>query len=164
MEGLGINGTMLLAQLINFGVIFFLLVWLLKKPIERVLRERSERIEQSLKDATEIKERLAKVEEESATLLSQARAQADELIAKGQQIAAEVQQKAELVARREASLIVEQARASSQLEQSRIISDLSEKLKETVRSSLARSFTELSVDDQRRAADRAISELISKTR
>ncbi len=164
MEGLGINGTMLLAQLINFGVIFFLLVWLLKKPIERVLQERSERIEQSLKDAAEIKERLAKVEEESATVLAQARAQADELIAKSQQVAAEVQQKAETVARQEATAIVEQARAANRQEQSRIITELSDQLRETVRASLAQSFTELSAEEQRRAADKAIAELISKSR
>ncbi len=164
MEGLGINGTMLLAQLINFGVIFFLLVWLLKKPIERVLRERSERIEQSLKDAAEIKERLAKVEEESAAVMAQARSQADELIAKSQQVAAEVQQKAETVARQEATQIVEQARAANRQEQAKLLSDLSDQLKETVRASLAQSFSELSVEDQRRAADRAISELINKTR
>jgi F-type H+-transporting ATPase subunit b len=162
MEGLGINAQLLLAQLINFGLIFWLLVWLLRKPLEKILRERSELIEKSVKEAQEITQRLKSVDEEKASIMAAARTQADELIEKGQQISADVQKKATETARVQADEIIAQAHLTTEKEKERLMQDLAEEIRQTVRTSLEQSFTELSADEQRRAADAAIAELLKR--
>jgi len=63
----GINPLLLLAQVVNFAVLLFILKRFLYKPILKVLEERKKRIEESLKNAEEIEKRLvetAELEEE----------------------------------------------------------------------------------------------------
>ena len=48
MEGLGIDWRMLLAQFINFGLLFGLLYLVAYKPIMRILDERSRKIKESM--------------------------------------------------------------------------------------------------------------------
>lgn len=162
MEGLGINLSLFLAQLINFGVIFFLLVWLLKKPLAKMLRDRTEMIAKSVKEAGEIEQRLKKVEEEKAAVLKIAREQADELVTKGQALATAAQKQAADAARAQAAEIVAQAHVATDKEKARLLADLSDEIRATVKTSLEHSFKELSAEEQQKAADAAIKELISK--
>lgn len=162
MEGLGINLSLFLAQLINFGVIFFLLVWLLKKPLSKLLRDRTEMIAKSVKEAAEIEARLKKVEDEKAAVLKTARQQADELVTKGQQLATAAQKQAADNAREQAAEIVAQAHVTTDKEKARLMADLADEIRQTVKRSLEHSFKELSAEEQQKAADAAIRELTQK--
>jgi len=56
MGAIGIDWQVLLAQLINFGILFGLLFFLLYKPMRRTFDERSNRIRESMEQAEQIKE------------------------------------------------------------------------------------------------------------
>ena len=64
MEKLGINFGLLIAQLVNVILIVWLLTMLLYKPVLNMLNERTRRIQESLKDAEQVKEQLARANQD----------------------------------------------------------------------------------------------------
>ena len=61
MEKLGINFGLLIAQLFNVVLIVWLLSMFLYRPILNMLNERTRRIQDSLKEAEQVKEQLARL-------------------------------------------------------------------------------------------------------
>ncbi|MBI2594370.1 F0F1 ATP synthase subunit B, partial [Candidatus Curtissbacteria bacterium] len=76
----GIQPTLLLAQIVNFVIILFLLKRFFYKPISRVLEDRKKKIEESLKNAQLIEEKLAQTEKKSVQILDEARNNAQNII------------------------------------------------------------------------------------
>ncbi len=66
----------MLAQLVNFIIVFVVLWRFALKPLMKNMSERSATIEQSLKDAEAIDQKLKKTEEDARQHISEARAQA----------------------------------------------------------------------------------------
>ncbi len=92
---MGVDWKLLLAQGVNFAILFFVLKHFAYKPMLEFLTKRSERIEQGLKDADTAKEKLVQVNEEEKKILKLAREEAKALIAEAEQDAKERAQKRE---------------------------------------------------------------------
>jgi F-type H+-transporting ATPase subunit b len=103
MEALGIDLKLLLAQIVNFIVLFLLLSKFLYKPITKILDERKEKIAQGIKDA-----------EASATKLAEAETDAEKITEKAYKEANEILKSARDEANQEASAIVKKASTSAQ--------------------------------------------------
>ncbi len=88
LSHLGIDWKLLLAQVVNFAILFFVLKKFAYKPILGILRKRSDDIEEGLRASEESKERLSKtkiIEEErilAADKKALAMVQAAEITAK----------------------------------------------------------------------------------
>ena len=80
LTNFGIQPTQLLAQIVNFVIILFVLKRFFYKPIGKVLEDRKRRIEESLKNAQLIEEKLAKTEQNSQKILEEARNNAQIII------------------------------------------------------------------------------------
>lgn len=78
---LGIDGKLLLAQAINFAVLFWVLRRFAYQPMLDFLEKRAIRIEQGLKDAEAAKAKLGEMEEKEKSVLLQARTEAKNIIA-----------------------------------------------------------------------------------
>jgi F-type H+-transporting ATPase subunit b len=106
---LGIDWTLLVAQLINFTILMVLLTYFVYKPILRLLDDRRERVRKSMEDAKKIEnqkreidqfrvEQLRKVDEECGKFLETAKTQAEavkkEILAGAEKEAAQVLSKA----------------------------------------------------------------------
>lgn len=61
MEGLGINWKILIGQLVNFAVLFFLLKKFVFKKFSDTLRKRTEKIEDGLNRAQEAEKKLSEI-------------------------------------------------------------------------------------------------------
>ncbi|MBI4449455.1 F0F1 ATP synthase subunit B [Candidatus Uhrbacteria bacterium] len=72
LHKLGIDWRLLLAQLVNFLILFFLLKKLLYKPVLDLLERRRVLIAEGLRDAERSKERLAGIEGERKQVFEQA--------------------------------------------------------------------------------------------
>lgn len=120
MEKLGINYSLLVAQI--FNVIF--LVWMLSKflytPILNLLKERTQRIEDGLKEADKVREQMASQRKENEVEQTKARQEAAAMMAQAQDRARV--QEAEIVnqARHEAERIKAEARANAETELDRM--------------------------------------------
>jgi F-type H+-transporting ATPase subunit b len=80
IAALGIDTPFLIAQVVNFLILFFLLRWVLYRPILDILAKRRTTIEEGLKAAEEAERRAASTQEETAKLLSEARAEASSIV------------------------------------------------------------------------------------
>ena len=76
----GIDGKLLIAQLINFGVLFVGLTYLLYKPVMKTLDERRAKVAQGVLDAQAASEKLATAGEEAGTIVKQASTEAEGIV------------------------------------------------------------------------------------
>lgn len=109
-ESFGIQPTLLVAQIVNFLIILFLLKKFFLGPILKVLEDRRKRIEESLKNADLVEERLQKTEEKSTEVIAQAQKNAQELISQAKQEAERIGSEAQAEARKRAEEIIAAAR------------------------------------------------------
>lgn len=77
---LGVDGKLLLAQAVNFAVLFWVLRRFAYKPMLDFLEKRTVRIEQGLKDAEAAKEKLSAMEVKEKAVLADARKEAQAII------------------------------------------------------------------------------------
>lgn len=71
---------LLAAQLVNFAIVFSVLYFFAFKPLVKVMAERTEKIDKSLKDADAIEKRLALTEKEREDIIAAAKKQANLII------------------------------------------------------------------------------------
>src|SRR3989304_2560199 len=81
---LGLNAPSLIAQLINFAILFLVLGWAFKRFLFPLLDERRRRIQEGLDASEEAKRRLSETEKEGAGELDKARQGGPALIGQGQ--------------------------------------------------------------------------------
>ena len=82
---LGIDWKLLIAQGVNFAILFFVLKRYAYKPMLDFLASRTERIEQGIKDADSAKEKLVSVVAEEQAILSRARSEAKQMLVEAEQ-------------------------------------------------------------------------------
>lgn len=80
MQKLGIDWRLLLAQLVNFLILFFLLKKLLYKPVLDLLEQRRRKIAEGMRDADAAKERLVGIELERKQILHQTDAERQRML------------------------------------------------------------------------------------
>ncbi|MCQ3930555.1 MAG: ATP synthase F0 subunit B [Chloroflexi bacterium] len=124
MDALGINIGFLIAQIINFGVIFFLLrkfVW--GKLLDTIDQRRAD-IEKGLEDARIAAEARANAEKEAENIKAAARAEAQKIVAdargRGEEAGNDVLAKANT----DAEAIRSEARIKAEEERSQLLSDM----------------------------------------
>lgn len=81
LAALGLNTTSLIFQLVNFGILYFVLTKYAFPAILGLLKKRRETIEAGIADAAAAKEARESAEAERAKVLAEARKQASELVA-----------------------------------------------------------------------------------
>ncbi len=132
MEKLGINWGLLIAQLFNVVLLVWLLTMFLYRPVLNMLNERTRRVQESLKDAEQVKEQLARANQDYDAKLAQARQEAAAILAQAQDRAK--LQEAEIVAqaRQEADRIRADAREQAMQERDQLLRDLKNQMAELV--------------------------------
>ena len=110
LDKLGIDWKLLLAQLVNFGIVLLVLYKFLYKPLLKFLDQRSERIAKSLLEAKRIEESLLQLEVTKAETLAESRRQAQELL-KQAEVQAQTQRQETLIrVKAEAEKVIAEAR------------------------------------------------------
>ncbi|HEX73717.1 MAG TPA: F0F1 ATP synthase subunit B [Dehalococcoidia bacterium] len=124
LASLGINLPTLLAQVINFAVLFGLLYLVAYKPLMRMLDERSKKVKDSMEQTEYIKEQAARAEEEVKKRLETASKEGQEVIDRAVRTGGEVRQKAEQEARQDTESLITRARMEIQRERDEAIDEL----------------------------------------
>ena len=124
LSALGVDLPVIIAQMINYGVLLIALSVLLYRPILRLLDERRDRIQKSMEDAKKIEAQLKEMEQhrqksmkeldaKAATLLADAKKQAD--VARTEMLTA---------AQKEADALLERNKKQLEDEKRRMVADL----------------------------------------
>jgi F-type H+-transporting ATPase subunit b len=128
MEGglgsLGINVSTLLAQVINFVILFGLLYFVAYKPIMRMLDQRSRKIKESMDQTEHIKEQAEQAEKETVRQIQEASREGQRIIQKAEKVGDEIRQKAQLDAEMQSEKILKRAQVEIKQERDEAISEL----------------------------------------
>lgn len=138
MEALGINWALLIAQLINVGLVVWLIGPLIYKPVLNMLNERTRRIQESLKEADQVKAQLERARQDYDAELAKARQEAAGILAQAQERAKS--QEAEIIAqaRQEADRIRQDAHAQAEQDRDRLLRDMKGQMADLVTATAAR--------------------------
>ena len=80
-DAFGINGSLLLAQAVNFGILLVALTYFLYKPVIKMIDARQKKVAQGVEDAERAAQKLANADSEAAALVSKAETDADGIVA-----------------------------------------------------------------------------------
>lgn len=150
LSDFGVQPILLLAQVVNFLVLLWILKKLLYKPILKILEERKQKIAQSLKNAEEIEKRLDELSEQEQKRIIKAVSEGEKIIKQAQEEGVQLIEGAKIKAEGLAEKIVEDAKEKLKLEREKIQQDLKEELSEIVEVSLKKVIEgSLSSKDQK---------------
>jgi F-type H+-transporting ATPase subunit b len=124
LEGLGINLNGLIAQIVNFSLLFILLYMVAYKPVLRMLDQRSQRVKESVEQAEEIKRRLAQAQQDYERQIEQARKEGQTIIAQASQAADRLREESVRQAKEEAQKLLEKAKSEIDYERRRAMAEL----------------------------------------
>jgi F-type H+-transporting ATPase subunit b len=120
MDRLGINPGFLLGQLVNFGIVVFIL-WQVWPRIVKTLEARAERIAKGLEDARNAEQALANAERNAQKLMDERRQEGNKLVDEARLNAEKAAQVVEAEARKEAEAIRAKARQEATEERDAIL-------------------------------------------
>ena len=125
----GVQPILLLAQVVNFLVLLFILQKLLYKPILQVLEERKRKIEESLSNAEKIQKELEATEAKRSQVIENAIEEGKKIIAEATQQGAVLMQESQAKAKEEMEEMMNQGM--------QMIAGEKEKMKSEVKSEVA---------------------------
>lgn len=124
LNALGINGPFLLAQIINFLAIMWLLRMFLYEPVLKMLEERKEKIRESLNAAEKARADAATHSAENEKIMAEARRQAQEIIRQAEERARRRESEIVAEAREAANALKERASGEIEYERQQALSSL----------------------------------------
>ena len=146
VTSLGINPATLIAQIVNFGILFALLYFLAFKRILKILDERSHKIKDSIAQTEYIRQQAALADEDSKKKIDAASREGQEIVARALKAGDEVRQQAQNQARLDGEALLNRARGEIQQERDEAIGEL------------RREFADLTIT----AAERVIEKTLDK--
>jgi F-type H+-transporting ATPase subunit b len=160
MQSLGIEWRMLVAQLISFSIVFFVLWKLAYKPIFAMLQARREKIADALANAEKIKADVARTEAERQKILADAGDKANALINEAREAAGQVRQRETQKAIAEAEQIIAKAREAAAQERVQMLGELKREVgRLVVQTTTTVTGKILTPEDQKRLAQETEKQL-----
>ena len=159
----GVDWQHLMAQVLSFGIVCFLLYIFAYKRVLAMLEERRQRIAEGLANAEKIKGELARTEAQRQEVLAQANVQATKLIEEARAAAARVQEQETQKAIAAAEQIMVKAREAAAADHARMLTDLKREVGRLVVQTTATVTGKiLTPDDQRRLAEETAKQVSAK--
>lgn len=159
-EQFGIEWSFLIAQIISFSILAFVLYRHGFKPILAAVDERQKKIESGLAYADEMKEKLEKAQVESEAVLRKAAIEAQAVVTDARKTAKEMLEKQTREAAAQGAAIIEKARQGIDLERRKMIAEVRTEIARLVTLTTAKVLSkELSAGEKSRFADAASREL-----
>jgi F-type H+-transporting ATPase subunit b len=121
---LGIDWKLLIAQIVNFLVLLFILWKFAYGPVLAMLEKRQKKIEQGLKDADEAHKKLAESEEKQKEILRKARTEAKDIVEKAHQQAEKAKSEIAAESKVQAEKIITTAKMEIEQEKQKTIAEI----------------------------------------
>lgn len=121
LNSFGIDGKILLWQVVNFGTLFLVLWYLLYKPLKKIMKEREERVQESLERADTLEEKSKKMEEEFKHQMTEQREEIEGIHKRAREEGKRLQKELKEHAEKESERILEEARSGAKEERKEIL-------------------------------------------
>ena len=129
---LGLNAKLFVAQLINFGILLFVMYRFVYKPILRLLDDRTKKIEKGLADADASRQKLEEMTEREREIVTEAKKQAKELIAAAEAQAQVNRDEIIASAKEESTKILQQSQKNIEEQKIQLIGDVKKEVAQLV--------------------------------
>jgi F-type H+-transporting ATPase subunit b len=124
LNTLGIDWGMLIAQMINFGILLAALTYFLYKPVLRVIDERATRVRQSMDHAAKLEHEVAEMEKERKKRLKEMDEQARSFLEQSRKQAEGAKKEIVDSAQAEVNQMLEKGRKQLEDERRKLLADL----------------------------------------
>lgn len=124
LSNLGINGKLLVAQIINFLILLFVLYKFAYGPILKMLEERTKKIEKGLKDADESHKKLAEIVQKEKEVMAEARKEAQAIIVKAEEQAKKSKDEIAVEAKAQAEKIMQDTEKKIEDEKNKMLAEV----------------------------------------
>ena len=131
-NALGLSWPTLISQLINFGILYWLLAKFALKPLLANIEARQQQISEGLANSQAADQALAQAEAQKDEIVTAARAQARDIIASARQSASQQEEQIVGAAKAQAAQIIEDARAKNDEDRQKMLSDVRGQIAEIV--------------------------------
>ena len=160
LQNLGVDGPKLIAQLINFAIVLFVLWRFAYKPVFEMLETRRKTIAESMDNAEKIKTELTETQAERDKVLAEANQKAQEMIADAKEAAKQVGEAEGQKAVKQAEEIIRKAREATEADRDSMMAELKAEIGRLVVDTTAKvSGKVLTSDDHQRLIDETNKEL-----
>jgi F-type H+-transporting ATPase subunit b len=132
IETFHIDIKLIIAQMVNFAIVFGVLYWFAFKPLTKVMAGRSEKIAKSLDDAKKIEEKLAKTEAEFNQTMAEAKKQANAILEKAAAQADAKKKETVIRAKEEIGQIINQEKQKMQAEKAATLKEIKKEVADLV--------------------------------
>lgn len=129
---LGLDWRLLLAQVVNFGILVGVLTWAVYRPLLKVMGERRAKIERGLADAEAAQRKLQEFEAWKQEQLAAFRQRADAILTEATRLAEQAKKEAAQRASVQAEKILQQAKTAIAAEREHMVAELKNELAELV--------------------------------
>ena len=118
-----IDWKIIIAQAVNFGIVFTVLYVFALKPLNKLMSERSEKIAKGINDAKENAQVLANTRAEYEAALSKARTEADKIFEAGKKEADAKRQQMLAEAKEEVAVMVQSGRETLEADKTKTVAE-----------------------------------------
>jgi F-type H+-transporting ATPase subunit b len=159
-EKFDVTWPTLIAQMINFILVAFILYRFAVKPVMATLDERQQKIAEGLQYAEEMKDQLAATERERSEKVQEAVAEAQRILGETREQAKEMIEAKTQEAAAQAEAIIRKASEATELERKKMLSEVRQEVARLVVETSAKVLSrELSVDEKSTYSNAAAKEL-----
>lgn len=127
-----IDWKLIIAQLINFLIVIFVLWFFALKPLTKVMRERTQTIEKGLAQAKEAQEKLEIAQKEQAVIIKDGKKQAQAIIEQAKSLADNQREKIISETKQKVAKIIDESKQQLNQEKKEVISEINKDLAEVV--------------------------------
>ncbi|MBI3638184.1 F0F1 ATP synthase subunit B, partial [Candidatus Wolfebacteria bacterium] len=128
IEKLGIDWRLILAQIVNFTILFFVLRKFVYGPVMDLLDKREKRVKEAENFAQNIDNKMAEIESDAKSKTDEAAKKADLIIHKAQERAKEREKEIISEASEKSQKIIEEAKWSAGQEKERVFQELKKEM------------------------------------
>lgn len=147
IQKLGIDWKLLIAQIINFLILLFVLYRFAYKPILSLMHKREKKIEDSLKNADKIQKELVDLEEKKAKEIQEARIKSQAIIDQASKSGDKLKEELKAEAKKESEEIVKKAKEEIEIAKNKMVSDAKKEVAEMV-VSVSEKIIKKNLDDK----------------
>lgn len=160
LKDFGVEPIMLLAQMVNFAILLFILKRFLYKPILKVLEERKNKIATSMKQSEQIQKKFEELDVKQQEILDNARNESAQIIDAAKSEAKTLANQIQIEASNQTQLSLKRAQETLALEKQKMIGEAKKEIVSVVTSATQKVIGKMMTKKDK---DRLVTEAVNET-
>jgi F-type H+-transporting ATPase subunit b len=158
-EAFGIDYRILIAQLVNFGILVFVLWKFAYKPMFKMLEDRRKKIEDGIENAAKAEKRLEGIEKKEKEVLKEAKLEAAKILENAKVMAEDIRKSEILKTQEEMGRMINKERENLQAEKAKVLREIKKEVSGLIVASLEKVLEEKASKKDEDLIKKAIKEI-----